>query len=53
MGVFMQNTQTTLQNEHFGMHSIVLQAKVLAITEVAKNLLLIKNAQSKYCCAGG
>ena len=41
----MQNTQTTPQNKHFfhlGVHSTVFQAEVLAIPEVAKNLLLEK-----------
>ena len=38
---------------HLRIHIIVFQAEVLAISEVAKNLLLEKNAQSKYCCAGG
>ena len=42
----MSNTQTTPQN------STVFQAEVLAISEVAKNLLLGRNAQSKYCRAG-
>ena len=36
---------------HLGIHGTVFQAEVLAIPEVAKNLLG-KNAQSKYCCAG-
>ena len=51
----MPNTQTTPQNKHFfhlGIYSTVFQAKVLAISQVAKNLLLDKMAQSKYCCAG-
>ena len=34
---------------HLGIHSTVFQAEVLAISEVANNLLLEKNAQSKYC----
>ena len=38
---------------HIGIHSTVFQEEVLAISEVAKNLLLEKNAQSKYCGAGG
>ena len=38
---------------HLGIYSTVFQAEVFAILEVAKNLLLEKNAQSKYCCAGG
>ena len=41
--VFMQNNDTTPQNKHFfhlGIHSTVFQAEVLAIPEVAKNLLL-------------
>ena len=33
---------------NLGIHSTVFQAKVLAISAVAKNLLLKKNAQSKY-----
>ena len=37
---------------HHGIYSTVFQAEVLAISEAAKNLLLEKNAQSKYCCAG-
>ena len=37
---------------HLGIYSLVFQAEVLAIPKVAKNLLLEKNAQSKYCCAG-
>ena len=37
---------------HLGIYSTVFQAEVLAISEVAKNLLLEKNAQSKCCCAG-
>ena len=41
----MPNTQTTPQNKHFfhlGIYSTVFQAEVLAISEVAKNLLLNK-----------
>ena len=41
----MPNTQTTPQNKHFihlGIYSTVFQAEVLAISEVAKNLLLDK-----------
>ena len=38
---------------HLEIYSSVFQAEVLAISEVAKNLLLEKNAQSKYRCAGG
>ena len=38
---------------HLGVHSTMFQAEVLAISDMAKNLLLEKNAQSKYCCAGG
>ena len=34
------------------MYITVFQAEILAISEVAKKLLLEKNAQSKYCCAG-
>ena len=34
---------------HLGIHSTVFQAKVFAIPEVAKNLLLEKNAQSLLC----
>ena len=37
---------------HLGIYSTVFQAEVLAISEVAKNLPLENNAQSKYCCAG-
>ena len=37
---------------HLGIYNTVFQAEVLAISERAKNLLLEKNAQSKYCCAG-
>ena len=36
---------------HLGICSTVFQAEVLAIPEMAKNLLWEKNAQSKYCCA--
>ena len=41
----MPNTQTTPQNKHFfhlQIYSTVFQAEVLAISEVAKNLLLDK-----------
>ena len=38
---------------HLRIRSTVFQAEVLGIPEVTKNLLLEKNAQSKYCCAGG
>ena len=34
---------------HLRIHSTVLQAEGLAIPDKAKNLLLEKNAQSKYC----
>ena len=37
---------------HLGIHSTVFQAEVLAISEVAKDLLLEKNAQSTYYCTG-
>ena len=37
---------------HLGIHSTVLQAEVLAISEVAKNLLWEKIHNPKYCCAG-
>ena len=37
---------------HLGIHSTVFQAEVLAVSAVVKNLLLEKNAQSKYCFAG-
>ena len=37
---------------HLGIYSTVFQAEVLTISEVAKNLFLEKNAQSKYCYAG-
>ena len=45
----MQNTPATPQNKHFshlGIHSAVFQAEVLAISEVAMNLLL-KNMQNQ------
>ena len=38
--------------QHFEYTALCSPAKVLTISEVAKNLLLEKNAQSKYCCAG-
>ena len=38
---------------HLRIRCTVIQVEVLAISEVAKNLLLEKNAQLKYCCAGG
>ena len=34
---------------HLGIHGTVFQVEVLAIPEMAKDLLLEKNAQSKYC----
>ena len=37
---------------HLGIYSTVFQAKVLAISEVSKNPVLEKTAQSKYCCTG-
>ena len=37
---------------HLGNHCTVFQAEVLAISKVATNLLLEKNAQSKYRSAG-
>ena len=45
MRVFRKNTQTTSQNKHFfhfGFYNTVFHAEVLAISEVAKNLLLKK-----------
>ena len=36
---------------HFGIHSTVFQAEALPISEVARNLLSEKIAQSKYCFA--
>ena len=54
-GFYAANTQTTPPKQaffHLGIYSTVFQAEVLAVSKVAKNLLLEKNAQSKYCCAG-
>ena len=45
MRVFMPNTQTTSPNKHFStleFTALVFQAEVLAISEVAKNMLLEK-----------
>ena len=53
---FYQKTQTTPQNKHFfhlGILGNVFQAEVFAISKGAKDLVLEKNAQSKYCCAAG
>ena len=52
--VFMQNTQTTPQDNHFSTFKYTAlcfrQKQVLAIPEVAKSLLS-ENVQSKYRCA--
>ena len=53
----MQNTQITPRNKHFFIWEYTalcsnFQAEVLAISEVAKYLLLEKNAQSTDYCAG-
>ena len=37
---------------YLGIRSTVFQAEVLAISEVAKDLLWEKKAQSTYCCTG-
>ena len=44
MRVFMQNAQTTPQNKHFSSleSKLLFQAEVLAISVVAKNLILKK-----------